>query len=82
MWEFNDKGGYLVNVAGAVEKGTYTISKDKLTLNSVTNEERPDQVFKITKLDSVSMHLFAESENNKTTLTFVKLKGEATAEKD
>jgi hypothetical protein len=71
-WEFNDEGGYLVDVAGAREKGTYTLKDDKLTLKSITYKERPETVYKVAKLDSTQLELIAESEKNRTTLNFIK----------
>jgi hypothetical protein len=82
LWEFNDKGGYLANVAGAVEKGTYKIDKDKLTMKPVTPAERPEQIYTIAKLDSASLNLVTASEKNKTSLFFVRVKGEEVAERD
>jgi hypothetical protein len=82
LWEFNEEGGYLVNVAGAVEKGTYKIDKDKLTMKPVTPAERPEQIYSIAKLDSVSLNLVTASEKNKTSLFFMKVKGEDVVEKD
>jgi hypothetical protein len=82
MWEFNDEGGYLVNVAGAVEKGTYKVEKDRLTLKPVSPAKRPEQNYTIVKLDSVSLNLTTASEQNKTSLYFIKMKGEEVAEKD
>jgi hypothetical protein len=82
LWEFNDKGGYLVNVAGAVEKGTYKIDKDKLTMKPVTPAERPEQIYTIAKLDSASLNLVTASEKNNTSLFFVRVKGEEVVEKD
>ncbi len=76
LWEFNEEGGYLINVAGAVEKGTYKIDKEELTLSSVTNKDRPAQTYTIAKLDSASMNLVSISEKNKTSLSFIKMKGE------
>src|SRR5436189_70941 len=82
LWEFNDEGGYLINIAGAVEKGTYKVDKEKLTLSSVTNKDRPDQIYTIVKLDSVLLNLTSATEKNKTTLSFIKVKGEEVVEKD
>lgn len=82
LWEFNDEGGYLINVAGAVEKGTYKLSKEKLTLSSVTNKDRPDQTYTIAKLDSASLNLVSATEKNKTSLTFIKVSGGEVGEKD
>lgn len=72
LWEFNDEGGYLFNVSGAVEKGKYDLTGNELSLKSVTVKERPVQKYVVTLLDSVSMELTAVSEQNKTNLKFVK----------
>ncbi|MES2620965.1 MAG: lipocalin family protein [Bacteroidota bacterium] len=82
LWEFNEEGGYLINVDGAVEKGTYKVDKDKLTLKSITQKERPDQVFTIAKLDSANMNLVSATDKNTTSLTFIKMESEDVAEKD
>lgn len=82
LWEFNEEGGYLINVDGAVEKGTYLVDKDKLTLKSVTQKERPDQVFTIANLDSANMNLVSATDKNTTSLTFIKLESRDVAEKD
>lgn len=82
LWEFNEEGGYLINVDGAVEKGRYIVDKDKLTLKSVTQKERPDQVFTIAKLDSANMNLVSATDKNTTSLTFIKLESGEVAEKD
>lgn len=81
LWEFNEEGGYLINVAGEVEKGTYKLDKETLTLSSMTNKDRPDQTYSIVKLDSVTLNLVSASEKNKTSLSFIKIKGDA-GEKD
>ena len=44
LWEFNEEGGYMVNVAGAIEKGTYKIDKIKLKITWVTNKYRSDKI--------------------------------------
>lgn len=74
-WEFNEEGGYLTDVAGAREKGLYTLKGDKLTLKSVTHEERPEQKLQIISLDSVELHLVsADTGSNKSSLNFIKIK--------
>lgn len=74
-WEFNEEGGYLTDVAGAREKGLYTLKGDKLTLKSVTHEERPEQKLQIIKLDSVELNLVSvDTGPNKSSLHFIKMK--------
>ena len=82
LWEFNEEGGYLINIAGEVEKGIYKVDDKKLTLKSVTHKERPEQTYTVTKLDSANLNLVAVSEKNSTSLYFVKLKSEDVGEKD
>lgn len=82
-WEFNEEGGYLTDVAGAREKGLYTLKGDKLTLKSVTNKERPEQVLSITHIDSLYMDLVnADAGKNKSSLHFIKMKESDYEEKD
>ena len=66
MWEFNEGGGYMINMAGAVEKGTYEINGNKLTLKSKTIAEKPETVYDITRLDEKEMELtsVADLKNN------------------
>ncbi len=72
LWEFNDEGGYLVNIGGAIEKGTYKLEGAKLTMKSVTNSKKPEHIYLIARLDSISLSLTSESGKNKTTLYFLK----------
>jgi len=82
LWEFNEEGGYLINVSGEVEKGTYKLDKDKLTLKSVTHKERPKQTFTVAKLDSANLNLVSVTDKNTSSLFFVKMRGEDVGEKD
>jgi len=81
-WEFNDAGGYMTDVAGAREKGRYTIKADKLILKSLTYKERPEQVLSIIHLDSIQMNLASADDKNKSTLHFLKLKDGEREEND
>ena len=81
LWEFNDEGGFLFNVSGAVEKGKYTLTDTELVLESVTVKGRPPQRYVVTLLDSAQLHLSSFSEQNKTSLKFVKT-SEAEMEED
>ncbi len=82
MWEFNDEGGYLFNVSGAVEKGRYELTNAQLVLESVTVKGRPPQTYAVTLLDSTKLHLNAVGGENKTSLKFVKISGEEVGESD
>jgi hypothetical protein len=73
MWEFNEEGGYLVMVAGAKEKGKYSLKDGKLTMKSVTVKEKPETVYEVTRLDSAAMNLTAEGEKNTSHLHFIKI---------
>ncbi|MBK7148524.1 MAG: lipocalin family protein [Bacteroidetes bacterium] len=73
MWEFNEEGGYMINMAGAVEKGTYEITENKLTLKSKTMAEKPETVYDITKLDEKEMELTSVADlKNKSIIHLIK----------
>ncbi len=83
LWEFNDAGGYLTDVAAMREKGLYAIKDSLLTLKLVTEKNRPDQVYKITRLDSLELDLVSTEIANKQSLRFLRRKvSEVTGEKD
>lgn len=82
MWEFNEEGGYLVMVAGAKEKGKYSIKDGKLSMKSVTVAEKPETVYEITRLDSALMDLTAAGEKNTSHLHFIKIDKGETEEDD
>ena len=73
-WEFNEEGGYLTDVAGAREKGSYTLKGNQLSMKSVTHSERPAQVYQIALIDSVQLNLVTDDAKNKSSLHFIKLK--------
>ena len=81
-WEFNEEGGYLTDVAGAREKGLYTLKGNKLILKSVTVKERPEQILNIVQLDSVRLDLVSADDKNKSALHFIKMKGEGMVDND
>ena len=81
-WEFNEEGGYLTDVAGAREKGLYTLKGNKLILKSVTVKERPEQILNIVQLDSVRLDLVSADDKNKSALHFIKIKGEGMVDND
>jgi hypothetical protein len=81
-WEFNEEGGYLTDVAGVREKGLYTLKENTLTLKSVTHKERPEQVLNIVHLDSLQLDLLSADEKNKSSLHFLKMKGNGVIEND
>lgn len=82
MWEFNEEGGYLVMVAGAKEKGKYSIKDGKLSMKSVTVADKPETVYEITRLDSALMDLTAAGEKNTSHLHFIKIDKGETEEDD
>lgn len=82
LWEFNDANGYLILIAGAKEKGTYTLKGDKLLLKSATVADKPETEYRIAKLDTAELHLAAEYDKNKTYFTFVKAAGEEVASEE
>jgi len=81
-WEFNEEGGYLTDVAGAREKGLYTLKADTLKLKSVTYKDRPEQSLIIVQLDTVQMDLVSADANNRSSLHFLRLKESELGEKD
>lgn len=82
FWEFNEQGGYLVMVAGAKEKGRYQLKGDQLSMKSVTNEQKPETVYKITRLDSAVLNIESIGEKNHLQLFFIKTDKGETDEKD
>ncbi len=81
LWEFNDGGGYMVNLGGVKEKGNYKINDKELVVKSVTNAEKPETVYAISKLDTQEMILTSkEDAKNTTTLRFIKTSGEVAEE--
>ena len=82
LWEFNEEGGYLINVAGAIEKGRYTFDKNNLTLKSITSKDRPEQHYTVEKLDSTSLNLTSVTDKNTSKLNFVKIDEGELGEKD
>jgi hypothetical protein len=82
MWEFNNKGGYLINIAGEKEKGEYKIKDGNITFSSITYKEKAPQTFLITTLDSNILKFESNTENNKVAIEFEKLNGELQAEND
>ncbi|HWB62485.1 MAG TPA: lipocalin family protein [Chitinophagales bacterium] len=76
LWEFNDKGGYLSDIAGIKEKGLYKIKDNKLTLQPVGEKAHAQQTYTIEKLDSLEMTLSAVGGGNKSILRFLKTQAE------
>lgn len=81
-WEFNDEGGYMINLGGVKEKGRYKVSGEELHMQSVTIPDRPETVYHITKIDSVSMQLDGSTGSNKTILNLVRMKPGEGGEED
>jgi uncharacterized protein (TIGR03067 family) len=71
-WEFNDEGGYMINMDGAIEKGTYKLKDKLITLKCTTNKEKPEIDYTITNLDSTQLVLSAKGAKNSSVLTFIK----------
>jgi hypothetical protein len=83
LWEFNDAGGYLTEVAGVREKGRYTLKGDALNLKITTEKDRPDQVYKVARLDSIELDLLSIENVNKQSMRFLRRKvSEVTGDKD
>ena len=82
LWEFNDEGGYMINVAGAIEKGKYNYDGQKLILKSLTSKDRPEQTYNVIQLDSVSMLLSSVTDKNTSKLNFIKIDEGELGEKD
>jgi hypothetical protein len=82
LWEFNEEGGYLTDVSGVRQKGHYTVKDSTLTLKPIAEQNKPEQVFNITLLDSVEMELVTANEKNRSALHFVKRKNGAVADND
>jgi hypothetical protein len=74
LWEFNESGGYLTDVAGMREKGLYTLTGDQLTLKHAPSKKLPDQLYKVAKLDTAALDLQATDQGNSTSLHFIKRK--------
>jgi|APTNR8051073442_1049403.scaffolds.fasta_scaffold51885_2 hypothetical protein len=64
---------YLINTAGDVEKGVYTISDSTLKLDCTSNPDKPDNVFTITRLDSALAEYHSVTDNNRLNVTIRKI---------
>jgi hypothetical protein len=73
QWEFNSAGGYMINLSGEKEKGKYNSKDNKLTLKSTTNLDKPETVYDLVKVDSAELVLQPISENNKSTIHFIRI---------
>jgi len=83
LWEFNGAGGYLSDVAGMREKGRYTLKDGQISLQITTEKNRPAQVYKVARLDSVELDLLSVENVNKQSLRFLRRKvSEVTVDKD
>ena len=72
LWEFNFKGGFLSNVAGNTEKGWYKLANNKLKVKITSVEDRTEQVYSVSKLDSVSLVITTTEGKNNGTMRFVR----------
>lgn len=82
LWEFNEEGGYLSNVAGQTEKGWYKLKDKQLRLQITSKENRTEQIYLVGKLDTASLELSSKDEKNKATFRFIKWKQPAGEEED
>ncbi len=82
LWEFNNEGGYMINVAGAIEKGKFDFDGKKLTLKSLTNKERPEQTYNVLQLDSTALNISSTTDKNTSKLNFIKVDDGELGEKD
>ena len=72
LWEFNQAGGYLTDIAGAKEKGRYQLEGGKLTLRPFDTKNRPAVVYNIAFLDSSEMDLVSSDPQTPTKFYFFK----------
>lgn len=72
-WEFNSAGGYMINLSGETEKGKYSLKDDKLTLESITNTDKPATSYQLVTVDSAQLILQPISESNKSTIHFIRI---------
>lgn len=73
QWEFNSVGGYMINLSGEKEKGKYSLKDNKLSMKSTTNTDKPETFYQLVALDSVQLVLQPISENNKSTIRFIRI---------
>ena len=73
QWEFNSAGGYMINLSGEKEKGKYSLKDNKLSMKSTTNTDKPETFYQLVALDSVQLVLQPISENNKSTIRFIRI---------
>lgn len=71
LYEFNDQGGYLIIASGVEEKGTFTLD-DKLLTYHCTTQKKPDQSFRITRMDSVYLEYEALNDSNQLIVKLIK----------
>lgn len=69
--EFNNKGGYLLSMSGANEKGTYTFKGNKLTLSSSIKEKQP-QTLTVEKIDSNEVRYYSQTDENRMNVWLVR----------
>jgi hypothetical protein len=71
LYEFNDQGGYLIMASGVEEKGTFTLDEKLLTYHC-TSQQKPDQSFRITRMDSVYLEYEAVNDSNQLQVKLIK----------
>ena len=64
LYEFNTEGGYMIMVSGVEEKGTFTLKDNTLTYHC-TSQSKPDQNFRIQRLDSLHLEYETTGDSNK-----------------
>jgi len=72
LWEFNEAGGYLTDVGGMREKGLYTLKDSVLTLKLGKDKNRPAQVYKVARLDSVLLDINFSDNRTNSSMRFLK----------
>ena len=76
LWEFNKEGGYLTDVAGAKEKGSFKLTGKQLTMQPVSSANRPTVIYNVLHLDTASMDLVSADSVAGITLHFYKRNAE------
>lgn len=70
-WQF-EGNKYQSVMLGANDAGKYRINEDTLFLKSETTPQRPETVYMITNADSSSLQLRTNTNNNLSTIDFVR----------
>jgi hypothetical protein len=73
---------YLINTAGDVEKGNFSIKDSTLKFDCTTNPDKPDNSFTLTRLDSTIIEYYSQTENNRLNVTLRKMNHQGEEEDD